>query len=422
MLQINKPSAGKKEQGVDWVYHDLEAADGLEQEREGLKPVQGKLLSLKAAATPFIKTYFLMMGFSSVMPFVFNYATIDIGEKKYRGYYYAFFSMLSCNLSIVTVVPFIKLLQHTSFSFQINLSLVGVLASVLGMSQLLQVETGSPLRYFLLNLTLVLACTFKYFYQSSAIRIATFYDDSCVAYFYTGIPVGNLVSCSLRILLAYLEFSDEAFMTIYVVVVSSVMLASFFLHSHVSASDHYLFCAANFVEEKERLTLVEIKETYRKIAFEVWVSFFTNLLHGTFFPAPAYYLAPDGLSFVYWCNIVTILGAVADSLGRYLGDLMGLSWVVRWFYWYPVFAGATVTYFFIMNDPSLNRQYIYPLLAVLTLLSFRTGFSITHFASQINKLADQNASILTNYSIGAGYFFSGFASFVIIAFKKSPPH
>ncbi len=422
MLQVVTPSAGKKEQEIDWVYHNLESPIGMEQEREGLKPVLGKLLYLKATATPFIKLYFLMMGFSSVMPFVFNYATIDIGEKKYRGYYYAFFSMLSCNLSIVTVVPFIKLLQHQSFTFQINLSLLGVLASVLGMSYFLQVETGSSLNYLLLNGILMLACTFKYFYQSSAVRIATFYEDSCVAYFYTGIPVGNLVSCALRILLAYLDFSDEAFMTIYIVVVSSVLLSSFLLHAHVSATEHYQFCAANFVEEKERLSMQEIKETYRKIAFEVWISFYTNLLHGTFFPAPAYYLAPAGLSFVYWCNIVTILGAVADSLGRYLGDLAILDWVIRWFYWYPVFAGTVITYFFVMNDSSLNQRFILLLLAVLGLLSFRTGFSITHFASRINKLADQNSSILLNYSIGAGYFFSGFASFVIIAFKKQSPH
>lgn len=396
-----------------YLYSDLEN----DIEISKYNDVKGRVMYSKAPATPFIKFYFLMMGLSSVMPFVFNYATIDIGEKQYKGYYYSFFSMMSCNLGIVTVIPFIKMLQFTSLNFQIYLGISGVMTGVFFMYWILSLTSYSMSTFTALNVVLVVVCTFKYFYQSASIRVATFYDDSCVAYFYTGIPAGNLVSCFLRILSAYYNMSDQSFLGFYLVLVILIVSLSVLLQVYLSSTDHFKNCEEKSIYHQEKINLEDLIKTYKTIPFEVWISFITNLLHGTFFPAPVYSIIPRNMSMVYWCNIVTIVGAIGDSFGRYFGDVLSLNWVVRLFYWYPVLVGGVVSYMFVKDDKDLNEKYWVYLIIMLLILSFRTGLSITYFGSKINTIGDQNASILLNYTIGAGYFLSGFTSFIIIAFK-----
>ncbi len=378
------------------------------------------LLARKPGQVPvFVKIYFATSGFTNSAFFFFMICTMHYFKAQYSGYTFSVFSMLAVKATVFLIFPFVPLISKLKISPWIIGCTLGTYLCLLVAYQLALRYPNQPGSLMWCLASQAVGALLSNTLQAVNLRVVLFYHYSVVAYYYASAVFGCLVLSSLGLALGFSGIEGRTFMLTMLVVTGFFMGLACVLQSILHVDSHF-----NEKCKQEAslppISIDRLKGSIEVVRHPAGMLLLTLTLTAITYRTIYYEVGPATISQAVWINATNIIVNSSEFLGRSLGDLFRLNFIIHKCEWYPWVYNIIICGVFIINKKWIFDSFwglFWPLIIFLT---FRNGFAITYFQAKIaaKNPNDPNCVIIGNLAKETGNAFGAILSSLVLVFKN----
>lgn len=378
------------------------------------------LLARKPEQVPvFVKLYFMVSGFTNSAFFFFMISTMHYFKAQYSSFTFSVFSMLAVKGTVFLIFPFVPLISKLKISVWVIGCTLCTYLCLIAAYQVAQRQpnTAGSLCWCLACQALgaLLANTL----QAVNLRVVLFYHYSVVAYYYASAVFGCLVLSGLGLALGYSGVEGQPFMVSMLVFTGCFIALACVLQLVLHGDSHF----AEKCKQEARLpgmSAERLKGSIEVVRQPAGMLLLTLTLTAITYRTIYYEVGPTLISQAVWINATNIVVNCSEFLGRSLGDLFRLNFVIHRCEWYPWVYNLIICGLFVLDKKWIFDGFwglFWPLIMFLT---FRSGFAITYYQAKIaaKNPNDPNCVIIGNLAKETGNALGAIISSLVLLFKN----
>ena len=371
----------------------------------------------KEATTPLVYAYFIVLGMNSNLFFYLILVTVHYFKHYFPRYPVSFLNLAAAKAAIFITLFVLKLTSYASYNSQIISGCVGYIACFITIVKISESSDESGQTYATVLALEFLGALFSFVYQAGAIRVASFYDKSVYSYYYASAVAAAVISAMLGIILVYGRYSLSTF--IWTITGLATVIASACIIFQIAMS-RTTFYIENVVNGKHQpvFSFQNLKEIYDNIRPHFWWMVLTNVLIGITYSSIFFEIGPSRINYGIWVNAANIGANLGEFMGRSIGDISQLDWIVTKLQWYPFLYNVVIIGVFLIDDQSIFDKFWIIFWVMMFLLLFRAGFCITHYiVSAVGHRKEPNTALLVNYGRELGIALGSIVSLLVVYTK-----
>jgi len=366
----------------------------------------------------FLLLYFSLLGFCSSLIFFLVLSTMHCFKATYPDYAYSFYSMAAVKFPIFITLFVIRFVGNFSYSLQIVGGLIGSLLGFIGTVQASRVfpKTGTGLAVTLTFQSVGAVCTFVF--QAIAVRVASYYSTEVYAYYYAQAAFACVVTSGLGMFMVWEGVDIQTSVNVIMAIAILFYGGTAAVHLAFVRTDPYFRDHINARRKLQTVRFWKLADVYSIIKGKFWTLAIILCLLAITYRTVFFEICPSTIDYGLWVNAVTIGSNCAEFVGRYTGDVPTMSWIVKWFHWYPWVYTAVICWVYLWGAQSV-RDSLWGLLWILMLaVAFRTGICITYYVvAAMGDAHEPNAAMIMNYGKEFGAAIGALISLGVVALK-----
>lgn len=392
-------------------YHRLRHHSNLENERL-MENIIGPNTST------FILIYFCVMGFVNSILSFYLMSTMYYFKERFKNYTFSVLSMAAVKFPAIILLAFVPYLSRLKLTGPIIIATLGNMFFIIGSYMVARIYPNSLKGLILCLLFQLGGAILTLISQTLTLRIILFYHYSVVAYYYASAVFGCLLLCSIGIFLTEFGVSDESFMMCLTSITGVMTLIACVMQLVLDRDDYYR-TKARHAENMEGLTFGRLKVSIASVYEPASVLLFTLTMTAITYRSIFYEISPTSVNGAVWINVTNIVVNASEFVGRSLGNVFRLNFIIHGFDWFPWVYNLIINGLFIWNNIKIFDHFwglFWPLIIFLT---FRNGFAITYYQSKIaaKNPNDPNCVIIGNLAKESGNCVGAIISLIVLGLK-----
>ena len=305
-------------------YENLEERDAYELEKvplEELSRITSHDKENEDQKSPWYfseKLYFFFAGSNLYLCLEFTASTLGVYELNFKAFIYTFYAFLSLNLANLAHPLLHYFLQKTHFRFQISFSYFMIYFFTLWIAFAGIFFKGERWAFYSILFAQFCSMTFCYTGQNFVTKTFSFYDPSCIAYYYSPVCFWIVIITGIGIPMSYFEVSNPIQILVVLSIVTLIFLYAFILHRHISTTDYYEVKQEEQKQENDKITWDQIVDELKSIFWYFFMLISCVTSAATVFPSMIAEFKPPGMSYMTWVNIISSLGNTIYALSTFL--------------------------------------------------------------------------------------------------------
>jgi hypothetical protein len=255
--------------------------------------------------------------------------------------------------------------------------------------------------------------------QAVNLRVILFYHYSVVAYYYASAVFGCLMLSGLGLILGYSGLEGQQFMLSMLIFTAAFIVLACVLQL-ILHMDPYFKEKTKQEANYPEISIERLKGSIEVVRQPAGMLLLTLMLTAITYRTIYYEVGPINISQAVWINATNIVVNSSEFIGRSLGDLFRLNFIIHKCEWYPWVYNIIICGLFILNKKWIFDGFwglFWPLIIFLT---FRSGFAITYYQAKIaaKNPNDPNCVIIGNLAKETGNAFGAILSSLVLLFKN----